>query len=55
MTPDQKQFEDEILLGLPYAPRHDEGQCGSAGEGAASERGGTRAFARLVALKRKIH
>jgi len=44
--------EDEILLSLPYAPRHEEAQCGGASEGAVSERDGTIAFARLAALKR---
>ena len=45
--------EDEILLSLPYAPRHEEGACrplGAAAEGAVSS-----AFAQLAALKRNTH
>ena len=46
--------EDEILLGLPYAPKHPEGACRPhgtvVGEGAAAS-----AFARLAALKRINH
>ena len=46
--------EDEIILSLPYAPRHGEGQCEHGGatyrnEGAASP------FSRLAALKRGHH
>lgn len=43
--------EEEILLSLPYAPRHGEGQCPSAVGGAAGD-GKASAFARLAALKR---
>lgn len=43
--------EDEILLSLPYAPRHGEGQCPPAPGAAADERQGT-AFAKLAVLKR---
>jgi uncharacterized protein len=43
--------EDEILLSLPYAPRHGEGQCGRAIEQAASG-GKATAFAKLGVLKR---
>jgi uncharacterized protein len=42
--------EDEILLSLPYAPRHGEGQCTQAVGQSAS--GKTGAFAKLDALKR---
>lgn len=43
--------EDEILLSLPYAPRH-EGECGK--ELAAAKNGaGASAFARLAALKQE--
>jgi uncharacterized protein len=42
--------EDEILLSLPYAPRHGEGQCAQAVEWAAGGKAG--AFAKLGALKR---
>ncbi len=43
--------EDEILLSLPYAPRHGEGQCPP---GAVTAAGGEKitAFAKLAALKR---
>ena len=44
--------EDEILLSLPYAPRHEEGQCGQ-GLTAAKEGAGFAAFAKLAALKQK--
>ena len=43
--------EDEILLSLPYAPRHPEGQCPPGARTAAgSDR--VTAFAKLAALKR---
>jgi uncharacterized protein len=42
--------EDEIILSLPYAPRHDEGSCRQAGT-AAADGGEASAFARLAALK----
>ena len=43
--------EDEILLSLPYAPRHSEGQCPPGARAAA---GGDKvtAFAKLAELKR---
>lgn len=47
-------LEDEIILALPYAPRHEEGQCRQDGY-AANEEAGAAAFAKLVALKRNIH
>lgn len=42
--------EDEVLLAVPFAPRHPEGGCGGAPEGATA---GSRsnAFAALAALK----
>lgn len=44
--------EDEIMLGLPYAPRHAEDGCaGGAQSGAGSRDAG--AFAKLAALKRR--
>ena len=44
--------EDEILLSLPYAPRHADGGCrAGAGDPAMNER--QTAFAKLAALKRK--
>jgi len=47
-------IEDEILLSLPYAPKHEDGTCrplaGANGGGTAQS-----AFARLAALKRNIH
>ena len=42
--------EDEIILSLPYAPRHDEGSCRQAGS-AAADGAAASAFARLAALK----
>lgn len=43
--------EDEILLGLPYAPMHEQGKClRHAKAGPGSE--GNAAFAKLAALKR---
>jgi uncharacterized protein len=46
--------EDEIILSLPYAPRHAEGQCE---QGGARDRddGATSPFAKLAALKRDHH
>ena len=44
--------EEEILLSLPYAPRHEEGQC-EQGQTAAMNGAGSSAFAKLVALKQK--
>lgn len=46
-----KLVEDEILLSLPYAPRHGEGQCPPGARAAADEKQGA-AFAKLAALKR---
>jgi uncharacterized protein len=46
-----KLVEEEILLSLPYAPRHGEGQCPPGARAAAGEKQGT-AFAKLAALKR---
>ena len=43
--------EDEILLSLPYAPRHGEGQCPPGARTAAGSDKVT-AFAKLAALKR---
>jgi uncharacterized protein len=43
--------EDEILLSLPYAPRHREGQCPPGALATAGEKQGG-AFAKLAALKR---
>jgi len=43
--------EDEILLSLPYAPRHGEGQCPPGAKTAAGD-GKTTAFAKLAELKR---
>jgi uncharacterized protein len=44
--------EEEILLSLPYAPKHQEGQCGQ-GLTAAKDGAGSSAFAKLAALKQK--
>ena len=46
-------IEDEIILSLPYSPRHEEGRCRQdAGAAAKSE---SSAFAKLAALKRNSH
>jgi uncharacterized protein len=42
--------EDEIILSLPYAPRHEAGSCRQAGN-AAPDGAAASAFARLAALK----
>jgi uncharacterized protein len=47
-------IEDEILLGLPYSPRHEEGQC-RQDAGLAAQKADSSAFARLAALKRNTH
>ncbi len=44
--------EDEIILGLPYAPRHPEALC-RASQGEAARRAVQAPFAQLAALKRK--
>jgi len=44
--------EEEILLSLPYDPRHEEGQC-EQGQTAAMNGAGSSAFAKLAALKQK--
>ena len=46
--------EDEIILSLPYSPRHEEGTCRQA-EGAQAGRTGASAFEKLAALKRHTH
>jgi len=46
--------EDEIILGLPYSPRHEEGACRQA-EGAPTGRAASAAFEKLAALKRQSH
>ena len=43
--------EEEIVLSLPYAPRHGEGQC-PPGAGAAAGDDKVTAFAKLAVLKR---
>ena len=46
-------IEDELLLSLPYAPRHPEGGCPPGAQAAAPEPAQkTFPFARLAALKR---
>jgi uncharacterized protein len=42
--------EDEILLSLPYAPRHEEGSCRQTGT-AAADGAAASAFAKLAVLK----
>lgn len=46
--------EDEIILGLPYAPRHEEGICRPVGM-AAGGNPADAAFAKLGALRRNSH
>ncbi len=46
--------EDEILLSLPYAPRHGEGQC-PPGVSTAAGSDKVTAFAKLAVLKRNGH
>lgn len=41
--------EDEIILSLPLAPKHAEGECGGMGKGATQA---TSPFAALAALKK---
>ncbi|HUF80413.1 MAG TPA: DUF177 domain-containing protein [Burkholderiales bacterium] len=46
-------IEDELILSLPYSPRHEEGRCRpDAGAAAKTE---SSAFAKLAALKRNSH
>ena len=47
----EKLVEDEILLSLPYAPRHDEGTC-RQGPDTAPANAKVTAFAKLAVLKR---
>ena len=47
-------IEDEILLGLPYSPRHEEGRC-RQDAAAAAHKPEPSAFAKLAALKRNTH
>jgi uncharacterized protein len=42
--------EDEILLSLPYAPRHEAGSCGPGPDSTAAD-ARVSAFAKLAALK----
>ena len=46
--------EDEVILGLPYAPRHEAGLCGQ-GDYTAGRSSAEAAFAKLAALKRNSH
>lgn len=46
-------IEDEVLLDLPYAPRHDEGCC-TRDAGGRQERAKPSLFAKLVALKKDL-
>jgi uncharacterized protein len=47
-------IEDEIILGLPFAPRHDEGRCGHDSGVVASDARAS-AFAKLGALKKNLN
>lgn len=46
-------IEDEVLLGLPYAPRHDEGCC-TRDAGGRQQQAKPSPFAKLVALKKDL-
>jgi uncharacterized protein len=46
--------EDEIILSLPYAPRHEEGACRPSGL-AVGGNPADAAFAKLAALRRNSH
>jgi len=46
--------EDEIILGLPYAPRHEQGTCSYAGN-AVKDGAANSAFGRLALLKQRSH
>ena len=48
-------IEDEILLSLPYSPRHAEGLCGQGTGAMTPGSAGSAAFAELAALKRNTH
>lgn len=45
-------IEDEVLLSLPYSPRHAEGLCRPGTHALAAEGAGDAAFAKLAALRR---
>ncbi|HEX9686966.1 MAG TPA: DUF177 domain-containing protein [Burkholderiales bacterium] len=47
-------IEDEVLLSLPYAPRHEERSCRPLGAAVADGAAAT-AFAKLAELKRNTH
>jgi uncharacterized protein len=47
-------IEDEVLLSLPYAPRHEEGTCKSLGAAVANGVAAS-AFVKLAELKRNTH
>jgi uncharacterized protein len=47
-------IEDEIILSLPYAPRHAEGQCEQGGARNQDD-GAALQFAKLAALKKDHH
>ena len=46
--------EDEIILGLPYSPRHAEGDCPAGRQDPAGDTGRS-AFAKLAALRRNLN
>ena len=47
--------EDEILLSLPFSPRHGEGSCGQGADGNETKRAAGAAFSKLATLKRGNH
>ena len=46
--------EDEIILALPYSPRHADNECPAGTQNAAEDTSGS-AFAKLAALKRNVN
>ncbi len=47
-------IEDEVLLSLPFAPRHPEAQCAAASAGGAQKQSGAASpFAGLAAIRKK--
>jgi len=45
-------IEDEVLLSLPYSPRHDEGLCRHGTDAMTADSAGRAVFAKLADLKR---
>lgn len=47
--------EDELLLSLPFAPRHDEAKCGAAAVAGPVAQDADKPFAKLAALRAPHH